>query len=149
MPYGFRISARAFGLAVPVHFSWEMSQANAFTGMPREVWAATAACAFASLGDGLLTLLILAGGAAAFRSWTWFDARLPGRWALVGILSFGVAVVTEWVLVYELHRWGYATSMPLIPGLRVGLLPVLQMVLLSPLVLRWASLPPGEWCHQS
>jgi len=29
MPYGLRISTRAFGLAVPVHFIWEMSQAYA------------------------------------------------------------------------------------------------------------------------
>ncbi len=116
MPYGLRVSAWAFGLAVPVHFIWEMRQGYTFTGMPREVWAATAACAFASLGDGLLTLLILGDGAAAFRFWAWFDRRLPGRWALVGIISFGVAVVTERLLVYELRRWGYAPSMPLIPG---------------------------------
>jgi len=149
MASAVRISARAFGLAVPVHFSWEMGQAYAFTGLPGEAWAATAACAFASLGDGLLTLLILGGGATIFRSWSWFEPRRREQWALVGILSFGVAVATEWILVYELHRWGYASSMPLIPGLRVGLLPVLQMVLLTPLVLRWASLRPGNWNHSS
>jgi len=144
MPSGLRVSIRAFGLAVPVHFVWEMSQAYAFTGMPRETWTATAACAFASLGDGLLTLLILGGGAIVFRSWRWFEARLPGRWVLLEVVSFGVAVATEWVLVYGLHRWGYAASMPLIPGLGVGLLPVLQMVLLTPLVLWWAGLPASR-----
>jgi hypothetical protein len=95
MPSGLRVSIRAFGLAVPVHFVWEMSQAYAFTGMPRETWTATAACAFASLGDGLLTLLILGGGAIVFRSWRWFEARLPGRWVLLEVVSFGVAVATE------------------------------------------------------
>jgi hypothetical protein len=32
----------------------------------------------------------------------------------------------------------------MIPGLRVGLLPVLQMVLLTPLVLSWASPPASK-----
>ncbi len=76
-----------------------MSRAYAFTGKPREAWAATAACAFASLEDGLLRPLILGGGAAAFRSWTWFDPRLTGRWMLPGFLPFGVPVVAEWALV--------------------------------------------------
>jgi hypothetical protein len=55
-----------------------------------------------------------------------------------------VAVVIEWVNVYGLGRWGYDADMVMIPGLRVGLTPVVQMLLLTPPILLRAAHAPAS-----
>jgi hypothetical protein len=133
------VALRAFVAAVPVHFVWEMAQMGLFLGIPTGFWESAPHCALGSLGDGVLTLLILGSGALAFGTVAWM--RRPGwrPWLTVVGLSLIVAVVTDWVLVRGVRRWAYDVDMPIIPGLRVGLTPVLQMVLLTPPILWWAS----------
>jgi len=145
-PSGWRrrtwlIAGRAFLAAVPVHFVWEMAQAHAFTGLPPDAFWATLACARASVGDGLLTVLVWGAGALLFWHAAWVGPTGWRGWVLLAGLSAAVAVVTEAVLVHILGRWGYRSSMPLLPGVPVGLWPVLQMVLLTPPVLGWACRP--------
>ncbi len=139
----WRIARRAFLAAVPVHFTWKMAQAHAFTGLPPDAFWATVACARASLGDGLLTLPIWGAGALGFAQASWVRTQGWQGWgALIG-LAAGVAAGTEMILVYGLGRWGYGASMALLPILQVGLWPVLQMVVLAPPVLWWACRPAG------
>lgn len=45
------------------------------------------------------------------------------------ILALGI----ELIAVHVLHRWGYAVNMPLVPGLRVGLVPLIQMLVVPPI----------------
>lgn len=134
----WRVGLRAFLAAVPVHFVWEMSQAHAFTGLPPDAFRATVACAWASLGDGLLTLLIWVAGWLAFGRAVWVGPTGWRGWLLATGLAAAIAVGTELVLVYGLHRWGYRSSMPVLPLVAVGLWPVLQVVVLTPPVLWWA-----------
>lgn len=42
----------------------------------------------------------------------------------------------EWLSTQVLHSWAYGPAMPVVPGLRVGLSPVLQW-LVVPLVVIW------------
>ncbi len=137
------VGMRALLAAVPVHFVWEMSQAHAFTGLPPDAFRATLACAWASLGDGLLTLVIWGAGALAFGRVAWVGPTRWRGWLLATGLAAGIAVATELVLVYGLHRWGYGSSMPVLPLVPVGLWPALQMMLLSPPVLWWACRSRG------
>lgn len=58
-------------------------------------------------------------------------ARLRRYVVIVG-MAVGVQVLIEWVMVYGFGRWGYDRVQPLVPGLGVGLLPVLQAVVLVP-----------------
>jgi hypothetical protein len=134
-----RVVVRAFLLAVPLHFVWEMAQSYLFVGMPLDPLKSTAVCFVASLGDGLLTLLILGAGAVIFGILAWMRRPAPRRWLTAVGLSLAVAIVMEWLLVYRLRRWAYDVDMPLVPGLRVGLTPLLQMALLTPPILWWAS----------
>ena len=138
-----RVAMRAFLAAVPVHFAWEMTQAHAFTGLPPDAFGATLACAWASLGDGVLTLLIWGLGALVLGRAAWAGPAGWRGWLLLAGLTVAVAVGTELVLVHGVKRWGYAASMPLLPVLPVGLWPVLQTVLLTPAVLWWACRPRG------
>lgn len=141
-PEARRVPARVFLAAVPVHFVWEMAQAHAFTGLPPDGFWATLACARASVGDDVLTLLIWAAGALAFGRAVWVGPIGWRGWLLLAALAVAVAVGTELVLVYGLRRWTYAASMPLLPVVPVGLWPVLQMVVITPPVLWWAGRPP-------
>lgn len=55
-------------------------------------------------------------------------------YAILTLAGVFMAIAIEWVAVHMLERWSYAQAMPLVPGIEVGLIPVLQMVLLPPLV---------------
>ena len=52
------------------------------------------------------------------------------------MLSAGlvIAILIEWFAVNGLHRWAYTDQMPRIPVLDVGLTPILQMLILPPLI---------------
>lgn len=49
----------------------------------------------------------------------------------VGVL---ITIAAEWVLTEGIERWTYAPSMPTLPVLGTGLLPLLQWIILPPLV---------------
>ena len=132
-----RTGARLFLIALPPYFAWEMLQAPAFTGMPPGWWAATAVCARATLGDGVIVLVVFAIGALLFRDWRWFAPPSAGRYAAVVLAGVVVQVLIEWLMVHGLGRWGYKPWHPVVPVLDVGLLVVLQPIPLLPLVF-WA-----------
>ncbi len=55
-----KTAARLLLLALPPYFAWEMLQAPGFTGMPPGGWSATAVCAQAAVGDGVIVLVVFA-----------------------------------------------------------------------------------------
>ena len=128
-----------FLVAVGLNFLWEMLQSALFApmgGTVQPVWR----CFVASLGDGIIILAVAAIGALLFRRFDWFVR--PGPAGYVFMTVFGAVVATSierWAL--STGRWAYAVGMPLISVLNVGLVPVLQMVILPPLVfalaVRW------------
>ena len=98
-----------------------------------------AECLRASLGDGGMVLGIYAVGALVLRRLDWF--RRPGVAGYAVMLTIGVILATAFELA-ALHsgRWAYTGSMPRLPlagGL--GLLPILQMMLLPPIIFKVAS----------
>lgn len=138
-----RTAVRLLIIAIPLNFAWEMLQAPSFTGMPGDALWATAVCAQAAVGDGVITLGLCGLGAWAFGDPRWFaPARLHRYVVIVGI-AVAVQVLIEWVMVHGLGRWAYDPVQPLVPGLGVGLLPVLQAVMLVPPIFgtlaRWES----------
>jgi hypothetical protein len=56
--------ARLLAVALPLYFAWEMLQAPLFTGMPEGWLRATAICALATLGDGVLVGALALTGAS-------------------------------------------------------------------------------------
>src|SRR5713101_8546476 len=59
-------AVRLVAVALLPYFAWEMLQAPAFTGMPRDWPAATLACAMATLGDMVILILLYALGVGIF-----------------------------------------------------------------------------------
>src|ERR1700704_231489 len=91
-------------------------------------------CFVASLGDGLLVLLIFAVGASVLRRVDWFER--PGAGGFLVMLAAGlvIALAVEWIAVHVAQRWSYTDQMPRIPGLGLGIVPVVQMLVLPPWV---------------
>lgn len=120
-------------VAVALNYLWELGQRSFYEGMtgdPRVWWH----CFVASLGDGVLVCLIYVLGCFAFRRPDWF---VPGhRLRIPFLLMAGlvVGVVVEWIGARLLQRWVYEPSMPLLPGLELGLVPVVQMTVLPMVV---------------
>lgn len=123
---------RWFALAVVVNYPWEMAQAFLYAGMPprTSLWWH---CLVASLGDGALVLTIFAVVGMAVRRRDWFVR--PGTRGYAAMLASGLALaVGIELLALRTGRWSYTPSMPLFPWPQVGAVPVLQMLLLPPLI---------------
>lgn len=137
-----------FAVAVALNYPWELAQGPLYEGMSD--WRVAAwHCFVASLGDGVLVLLILAVGSVVLRRSDWFEQ--PGVPGYLVMLTIGALLATavETVAVQVLNRWSYADAMPLIPGTNVGFVPVLQLIVLPPLVLLVARAILRRWPRRS
>ena len=126
---------RLLAVALPLYFVWEMLQAPAFSGMPKGWWAASARCALAAAGDGVIVLAIFAILALAFRDARWFSQPRPRRYGALILLGVTIHAAIEWVMVHQFGRWGYQPTQPRVPLIDIGILPFLQPVVLLPLTL--------------
>ncbi len=136
-----RTIARLLAVALPLYVAWEMLQAPAFTGMPKGWLAASALCALAAAGDGVIVLGIFAVLALTFRDARWFVQPRLSRYAALVLVGVSIQAAVEWVMVHRLGRWGYKPSQPLVPLLDIGVLPFLQPMVLLPVTfwifVRW------------
>lgn len=131
-------AATVFIVAVLVNYPWELAQSPLYTeggNLKGMGWH----CFVAALGDGLLVLLVLAAGAAAFHRQDWFERPGLRGYALMGMAGLLVAVLVETVAVHVLGRWSYADEMPRVPGVDIGIIPLLQMLILPPLAFKGAT----------
>ena len=123
--------------ALLLNYPWEFIQAPLFAGMAEAAhWEAVKVCTQAALGDAVIMLVAYWGVAVARRSRAWVAS--PGWRDVLWFASIGVGitVVIEWMALHGwwLASWRYSAAMPVIPGLGVGLVPVLQWLILPPLV---------------
>ena len=140
----WKLCAVVFTVAVALNFAWEMLQAPLYR-MDTGRLPAWLHCFRASLFDGLIVFLVLGAGAAVLGGIDWF--RRPGwrGYAWMAVSGLLIAVVVEWTAVELLERWSYEPAMPLLPGLKLGLVPIAQMVFLPPAVFAVAvRLAPGQ-----
>jgi fructose-specific phosphotransferase system IIC component len=99
-----------------------------------EHWRAILVCGRATLGDVVIALVGFWAVAASARTRSWVLRPTAGQ--LTGFVAVGVliTILMEWLATQVLDRWTYAESMPVIPLLGVGLSPLLQWVVLPPIV---------------
>jgi hypothetical protein len=141
-------------IAFLLHFVWENVQCPLFFvhGTYDATWRGMAT---ATLGDVVITWVLYSSIAVARRDWGWPAAG----WKLRdGVLFAAVALLIGFAI--ELRalgqaRWAYRVGTPLVPGTRVSIIPLLQLLLLTPVVIqlseaaarrfrsRTSSLPQG------
>ena len=127
-----RLVLHVAALAWPINFAWEMAQAYLYAPMGT-VFEATWQCLVASLWDVVIVLGTTAATSLAFRGTAWLVEGRPVAFATAALIGAGIAVVIEWRAL-TLEWWAYGQRMPVIPRLSVGIVPVLQMVLIPPVI---------------
>jgi len=109
-----------------LHIIWENAQAPLYAGY-QSFSHHFSMCFVGTIGDVVITLSVLV--------FLWLlrkDVSRPADFLALAILGFVVAVVIEQHALLS-GKWDYALAMPIIPILKVGLAPILQMTLLLPL----------------
>jgi hypothetical protein len=132
---GLRYALSLSLLAFVAHFVWENVQCGALF-VHGSFDATLGGMLFASAGDVLLTWVIYIAVAAAARRWTW-----PGQvwgwriWLALEVAAIALAIAIE-ARALGTGRWQYVDAMPLLPWTSIGLVPILQLTLVTPLVVR-------------
>lgn len=121
-----------FALATGLNYPWELAQTPFYAGVefPRAAWH----CFVSALGDGLLVLGIYAATAVTTRDSAWYMHPRPRSYVAMAIAGLVLGFAVEWWGVSVAKRWQYSELMPVIPGAGVGAVPVLQMLVLPPVV---------------
>ncbi len=122
-----------------LHFPWEMLQVPLYAQLPDTThWQGIRTCLSATIGDAAIALLAFWCAALAVRSRQWF--RWRNRAAFMVYLCVGLlaTVVLERRATGSAQRWVYATTMPIVPLLGVGAAPIVQWLVLPP-VLLWIT----------
>ena len=122
-----------------LHFVWEFIQVPTYTGMAgMSHWEAIKLCMSATFGDVgfALTAFWIASIAARNRDWILRPTRVPvAIFVAVGII---LTIGFEYYYTNVSLRWTYSDLMPLVPPFGTGLSPLLQWLLIPPLVV-WLS----------
>lgn len=125
-----------------LNYPWEFLQAPFYEGLAHAAhWQAVKVCTRAAGGDAVIMLAAYASVAAVAADRWWL--RAPSQRRMIGFLAIGilVTIVIEILATrsdYSAWGWQYSGLMPLLPGLDVGLTPILQWILLPPLTIWFA-----------
>jgi len=125
-----------FAVAVLLNYLWELVQAPLYVGLESYSTTVLWHCFVASLGDGLMVLLIVAAGWITLRRWDWFEQPAVVGYVVMVTAGLVMAVLIEWLGVHVLKRWEYTEKMPTVSGLGIGIVPIAQMLFLPPLIFR-------------
>lgn len=133
---GLRLLLAVLAVGFVLNYLWEIIQLPAFAngvGEPfRPGWGFAAwHCFIPTLGDIFVAGLTFVLGWLVHRRPDWIR-RLGWRDILLVTLPLVLlAIVIELVNVYVLDRWTYSHLMPVVPVLGIGLLPMVQLALLT------------------
>jgi hypothetical protein len=127
---------------------WEFVQLPGFADWSEAGWSWVVFIAvLGTAGDILIaaTCLVLVLVAIGDESW---PLRRSSYWRVAALATLaGIAYTTysEWRHAVVLRHWTYSALMPVVPGLGVGLLPLLQWLLIPPVAFFCAirTLPPN------
>ncbi len=127
--------------ALLLHFPWEIAQSPLFVEMnAAPFWGGLLGCTSAAFGDALISLVSYwVAAACSGRHWLEKPRLLP--FTIYMTVGVGITVVIESLATRGqwFAGWTYGPAMPVIPGLGVGLVPMLQWFVLPPIVLALAS----------
>lgn len=117
-------------ISFALHFVWESLHLPLYTGyaslsggVPIALWA--------TIGDALYAIAAVALFSLFKRQFDWLERASAYDFFALAVIGFLIAVGIEYKALM-FGRWAYTGEMPIVPLLRVGLSPVLQMTVLLP-----------------
>lgn len=117
-----------------MHLFWENAQAPLYAGYS-SFGQHLSICFVGTIGDVVITLFVLA--------FIWLlkkdRPQTIADFLALAIIGFIVAVLIEQHALLA-GNWNYASAMPIIPWIEVGLTPIIQMTILLPLSFYLAKL---------
>lgn len=117
-------------IAFVLHIIWENAQASLFQGFA-SFSEHFPMCVVGAVGDVAITLFVYFIVALLKNDFNWIVTLNKKDIISLAVVGFFIAVwIEQRALLFG--RWAYADAMPIIPHLKVGLLPILQMILLLP-----------------
>lgn len=119
-------------VAFALHYAWESVQCPLFFVHPDSSGMALAMVR-AALGDVAMTWVVQAVVAAVSGRWLWLLGRRTGRqWALLLAMGLAMSISFEYFALAT-GRWSYTPITPLVPGTRISIVPLAQLLVLFPL----------------
>ena len=115
-------------IAFVLNFIWEMLQMLLYKGMQNNIQS-TAVCALAAIADALMVILIYFCFALIYKKVLWVQ-QLTVFQIFILVLVGGIGAILAELRYTALSTWTYNKSMPVIPFINVGLIPVLQFMIL-------------------
>lgn len=124
------------GFAFLLNFPWEIIQSPLFEGMAsmphRDAVQYCTRAAFGDAGIMLIAYWMVAAVSGRGRGWLQQSGRMPiAIFVIIGVL---ITIAIELLATSGrwLEGWTYSADMPILWGLNVGLVPVLQWIILPP-----------------
>jgi hypothetical protein len=123
-----------------LNLAWEFWQVPFFRGMADVPhWQGVKACTQATLGDAGIALAAFWVTAGFAKTRNWIARPRAIQIAIFIGVGVGLTIIFEVLSTRLLDRWAYADTMPTFPPFGVGLLPVLQWLIIPPLVVYFAG----------
>ena len=119
-----------------LHFVWEFVQVPTYSGMAdMSHWEGTKLCLSATFGDVGFALTAFWITAIASRTRGWI--LCPAGWQIALFIAIGISLTVSFEYYYTQvsGRWNYSDLMPLVPPFGTGLSPLLQWLVMPPLVI--------------
>ncbi|MCH8055194.1 MAG: hypothetical protein IH857_03450 [Deltaproteobacteria bacterium] len=115
---------------------WESIQAPLFVfEQQSSAFLLTGCLLFCSGVDAFMTLTSYCALSVVARSRYWFLARRLSHWVSFVGIGLVLALASEYTAIHYRNLWEYSSLMPVVPGLNIGLTPLLQWLILPPIVL--------------
>ncbi len=117
------------------NFFWEVVQTYFYTMKDASFNTMLYGWTHCTLGDVILTMMSFWVVSMISHSRRWFLHLIPSNFIAFAMIGIIATVISERVNVHIFKSWTYNDLMPLIPWLKVGLMPFLQWMVIPPTVL--------------
>lgn len=131
---------RFLGAMAAGNLLWEFGHVPLYTLWVEGTWGEIIyAVLHCTVGDVMIAGICLLVSLAVIGRSAWPRARF-GAVALATILmALSYTVFSEWLNTEVRGSWAYRDAMPRLPGLGIGLTPILQWIVLPVLAFHWAG----------
>jgi hypothetical protein len=139
-PLQVRTILRFLGAMAAGNLLWELGHMPLYTLWVEGTWGEIAyAVLHCTVGDVMIAGICFLLSLATIGRSAWPRARF-GAVALATILmALSYSVFSEWLNTEVRGSWAYREAMPRLPGLGIGLTPIMQWILVPVLAFRWAG----------